>query len=136
MGYFRKEFIFKYFTGRIPFENKFYESFLIRISIVILIKITLFDHVLMANPTESLFHHIFVWGAVLYYFNAVMNNLYCYFKLTTGVVVKCQDKWLPDPNGPLSPVVPSEAILNANDAYAKACTLRNHTREHPVEGLT
>ena len=28
-GYFRKEFIFEYFTGCIPFEYKLYESFVI-----------------------------------------------------------------------------------------------------------
>ena len=64
---------------------------------------------------------------------AVMNSLYCYFKPIAGVVVKRQDKQLPDPNGPLSAVVPPEAIRDANDAYSKACSSRNHTREHPVE---
>ena len=64
---------------------------------------------------------------------AVMNSLYCYFTPTTGVVVKRQDKQLPDPNGPLSAVVPPEAIQDDNDAYAKAFSSRNHTREHPFE---
>jgi len=65
-----------------------------------------------------------------------MNSLYCYFKPTAGVVVKHQDKQLPDPNGPLSAAVPPEAIRDANDAYAKDCpplSSRNHDREHPVE---
>ena len=65
-----------------------------------------------------------------------MNSLYCYFKPTAGVVVKRQDKQLPDPNGPLSAVVPPEAIRDANDAYSKTCSplsSRNHTRDRPME---
>jgi len=50
--------------------------------------------------------------------------------------VKRQDKQLPDPNGPLSAVMPPEAIRDANDAYSKTCSplsSRNHIHDHPVE---
>ena len=45
-----------------------------------------------------------------------MKSLHCYFKPGAGVV-KRQDKQLPvDPNGPLSSIIPAEAIQDANDA--------------------
>ena len=34
--------------------------------------------------------------------------------------MKRQDKQLPDPNGPLSSIIPAEAIRDANDAHTRA----------------
>ena len=45
-----------------------------------------------------------------------MHTLHCYFKPGAGVL-KQQDKQLPDPNGPLSSIIPAEAIRDANDAH-------------------
>ena len=46
-----------------------------------------------------------------------MHTLHCYFKPGAGIL-KQQDKQLPDPNGPLSSIIPAEAILDANNAHA------------------
>ena len=53
-----------------------------------------------------------------------MHTLHCYFKLTAGVVVKRQDKRLPYPNGPLSSIIPAEAIRNANNAHGQSAQVQ------------
>ena len=44
-------------------------------------------------------------------------TLHCYFKPGAGVL-KWQDKQLIDPIGPLSSIIPAEAIQDANDAHS------------------
>ena len=48
-----------------------------------------------------------------------MHTLHCYFKPTTVVVVKRQDKRLPDPNGPLSSIIPAEESKRPRGLYLK-----------------
>ena len=45
-----------------------------------------------------------------------MHALHCYFKPWAGIL-KRRDKQLPDPTGPLSFIIPAEAIQDANDAH-------------------
>ena len=45
----------------------------------------------------------------------MIKSLHCYFKAGAGVV-KRQDKQLPDPNVPLSSIIPAEAIRDLNDS--------------------
>ena len=54
----------------------------------------------------------------------MMHTLHCYFKPTAGVVVKRQDKRLPDPNRPLSSIISAEAIRNANDAHGQSAQVQ------------
>ena len=60
-----------------------------------------------------------------------MHILHCYFKPTAGVVVKQQDKRLPDPNGPLSSIIPAEAIRDANDAHGQSAQAKGGESKRP-----
>ena len=53
-----------------------------------------------------------------------MHTLHCYFKPKAGVVVKWQDKILSDPNGPLSSIIPAEAIRDAKDAHSQSAQVQ------------
>ena len=47
-----------------------------------------------------------------------MHTLHCYLKPGDGHgELKRQDKQLPDPTGPLSFIIPAEAIRDANNAH-------------------
>ena len=60
-----------------------------------------------------------------------MHTLHCYFKPTAGVVIKRQDRRLPDPNGPLSSIIPAEAIRDANDAHGQSAQVQGGESKRP-----
>ena len=53
-----------------------------------------------------------------------MHTLNCYFKPIAGVVVKRQDKRLPNPNGPLLSIIPAEAIRDADSAHGQSAQVQ------------
>ena len=60
-----------------------------------------------------------------------MHTLHCYFKPTAVVVVKWQDKRLPDPNGPLSSILPAETIGDANNAHSQSTQVQDESKLQP-----